>query len=689
MAAVGFSVVIIGGIVAFYLLSKVPLPEALPPAATSFVYASDGSLLAELHGEENRIIVPYADAEYDYYDLPQHLIDAVVAREDRRFFEHNGVDAAGIARAAWNDIRNKPVQGGSTIPQQYVKNVFLDDERSLMRKVKEATIAIKLSRKFPKEEIMSMYLNTIYFGRGAYGIESAALAYFDKSARDLSLNESAFLAGAISAPNSADPIENPDEALRRRNVTLDAMVQTGALDPATAAIEQFAVDEKGLAVPRPVEATETTGEELAYKDGGDAYFTEFVRQELVDRFGRDTVYRGGLRVTTTIDPDVQDSAERAASEILDRSDDPDVAMVTLDSDGRIRAMVGGRDFNESQVNLAVGRLGGGSGRQPGSTFKPIVFATAMSKGVAPTKTFPAPARITLDVPNSADEVWNISNDGDASYGGSMSIVSATINSVNTVYGQLILDVGVDETVQMAYDLGIESELPPAPAIALGAGEVSPLDMATVYNTFLNVGERVETSAIERVTDASGDVIFDSPPSRTRVLTEEQATNVIAVLRNVVSRGTGTRAQIGDMPIAGKTGTTQDYGDAWFIGFTPRYVTSVWVGYKEGNERKLTNVHGRRVYGGTFPAMIWKAHMQRIMDGIEQGEFPTSSDIRASTGSRPSGGRGDSSSVPTTSPPSVAPSPSAVIDTVPDEETPQPLPDPSPSGDIVPPSDPDG
>ena len=666
VAFVAFVLLLGAGITAFYYLSKIPLPEAAPQNSTTFIYAADGELLAESFVDENRIPIPF-EAEgdgYDYSDLPEHLIQAVVAREDRRFFEHSGVDFAGIARAAWNDVRNKPIQGGSTIPQQYVKNALLTNERSLTRKLKEATLAIKLSRQYSKEEIMSLYLNTIYFGRGAYGIEAAAQEYFGKSARDLDMNESAYFAGIISRPATADPIEDQAEAIKRRDLAIDAMTETGFVEPDAAAQEKFMTDDAGVAQPRPVVAIEKQDAATSLAAGGSGYFIDYVEKKATEIVGEQRYQTGGLKIETTLDPTIQADAEEAASDVLDRSGDPSYGVVTLDREGRVRAMVGGRDYAQSQVNTAVGEESGGGGRQPGSTFKPIVLATALQEGMSPSKRYKAPRSITLDDNGTP---WKVSNAGDSSGGGSMSLLQATVGSVNTVYAQLVMDVGVGDTVDMAKALGMRSSSldSQGPAIVLGTAESSPLDMASVYNTFLNEGERVETSVIERIEDAGGQVIYERPKTRERVLDANVANNVTAALRNVISSGTGKAARISGVQTAGKTGTTQGLGDAWFVGYTPEYVTAVWVGYLEGNSKKLTNVHGRRVYGGTFPAQIWQRLMSEIMSDVEDpGKFPKAPTIKApsseSSTRKPSGSTTSttepSSDSSTTSPPSTGADP---------------------------------
>jgi len=641
---------LLGGMAVFVLLvaaagaflfwaSKVQLPPPVPPAQTSFVYDTKGNLLVELRAEQDRIVVPFSE-------VPKPLVDAVLAREDRRFYEHSGIDLQGTLRAAWADLRDQPLQGGSTIPQQYIKNVYLSSERTVTRKVREAVMAVKLEQRYSKDEILAMYLNTVYFGRGTYGVEAAARSYFGVSTSRLDTGQSAFLAGLISSPATADPVEHPEEGLRRRNATLRAMVETGALDATSAA----SVEATPLVVnPKPERKTAVTA-------GGSAYFAEYVRRQLVSQFGEDVVYRGGLRVTTTLDPDMQSSAEGAAHDVLDREDDPDVALVTLDADGRVRAMVGGDDYAASQVNLAVGREGGGTGRQPGSTFKAIVLATALDKGIGLDSRWSAPSKISIPLPGG--ELWEVSNAGDAEGGGTVSLREATAGSVNTVFAQVIMEVGADEVVAMAKRLGVDSPLPPVPSIALGSGEVSPLEMAHVDIVLANRGEDPGVHLFEEVTASDGGVKYHFSPSRKRLLQEDVADGVTAALRGVVDHGTGTAARLKGVQVAGKTGTTQDFGDAWFVGYTPTHATAVWVGYKEGRSRSMASVHGRRVFGGTFPAEIWRVHMTRVMETVEDpGTFvdpPGATEDRPAQSSghgsgRRSGGGGSSHSPPSRQP----------------------------------------
>ncbi len=599
-----------------YVLSRVELPPDVDaPPQTTFIYDSQGGELAQLHAGENRVIVPLEAVSKPFKD-------AVIATEDRNFFDHRGVDFRGLARATWAALRNREVtQGGSTITQQYVKLVYTGGERTLARKLKEAALAVKLEQRHSKEEIFALYLNRIYFGRGAYGAQAAAKAYFGKDASQIGPAEAALLAGLIRAPEVADPLKAPETAKARRDASLRAMVATQAISGE----EARRLSELGFERCEPGQAPPegkmcVVPPPRARGAGGlSAHFVDYVRQELVSKYTAERVFKGGLKVYTTLDPTLQRHAREAIDSVLDRPGDPEAALVTLDSEGRIVAMIGGKDFESSEVNLALGKEGGGSGRQPGSAFKPITLAAAIDKGISLKSRFPGPPSLTLQLPGGG--TWTVKNYGGSAYG-TEDLVVATANSVNTIYAQLQLEVGAEATVQMARRLGIRAELQATPAIVLGSEEVSPLDMATAYLVFANRGLAVEPRAVDRVVDADGRVLEEPGTSRHRVLEENEADQVNFALQAVITSGTGKGAAIG-RPAAGKTGTTEDYGDAWFVGYTPQqYATAVWMGYPEGRQRAMTDVHGRSVSGGSFPATIWSRYMKKAVEGKKVMSFHT-------------------------------------------------------------------
>ncbi|HVM54016.1 MAG TPA: transglycosylase domain-containing protein [Acidimicrobiales bacterium] len=581
-----------------YVLARVPLPEADVPVETTFLFDADGNRLAELSGGENRTSIPLAD-------VSPHLVDAVLAAEDRQFFRHPGVNFAAITRAAIADLRGRPLQGGSTITQQYVKLVFVGTERTIVRKLKEATLAVKLERELAKEEILERYLNRIYFGRGAHGVQAAAQAYYGVDAGDLTAGQSAYLAGLIRAPEAADASRAPDEADARRDLVLRAMVEEGYLsgeerDAIAAVPVADTVRDRDEAVQDKVEGA-------AY---GTQYFVEHVRRQLAARFGDARVNGGGLRVHTSIDLGLQRAAYEAVyADVLAEEGDPAGALVAVDTGGWVRAMVGGRDWDAedpfARVNFATGTDGGGTGRQAGSSFKPFVLATAVADGFSVESAFDAPASIVFPGANAGRD-YTVHNYENAGYG-RMNLVEATARSVNTVYAKLIEAIGVERVAGFTRELGITSEVPPLLSITLGTPSVSVLEMASAYATFATRGVRVEPNVIVKVTDADGNVLWEPSPRVTRVMEEAEADVVNHVLRQVIARGTGTRARIGT-DAAGKTGTTQSYGDAWFVGYTPGLSTAVWIGYPEGQDRPLRGVHGINVTGGSLPAEIWRRFM---------------------------------------------------------------------------------
>jgi penicillin-binding protein 1A len=590
-----------------YVLFHVPLPRAPDLAQTTLLSDAEGRPLAELHGGQNRVSVALDR-------VPPVLRQAVVAVEDRNFFTHRGVDPVGLARATWADIRNRAaVQGGSTITQQYVKNTFVGRERTLWRKLREAVISLKLEREVDKELILERYLNTIYFGRGAYGVQAASQAYFGLDVSELSLKEAAYLAGLIRRPETADASRDPEEARVRRRSTLRAMERAGYIEgTARRTVERIPVDSYVLARPPTAEAT------VHQPESGTHYFVEYVRQFLVRRYGERAVYGGGLRVRTSIDLRLQAAAYDAVHDVLDRPDDPAGALVALDANGSVRAMIGGRSWNLSKVNLAVGRDGGGRGRQGGSAFKPFVLAEAVRAGYTVESSLPAPAEVVLPKANRGRD-WKVSNYEKAEYG-TINLIDATKHSVNTVYAQLVTAVGPGRVAELARELGIESPLAAVPSITLGTQDVSVLEMTNAYLTFANRGIRAEPHVVLEVTNAEGELIERFDPRRRRVLERSHADVVNFILRQVVEGGTGTAAAFGK-PFAGKTGTTQGFGDAWFVGYTPAVTAAVWMGYPEGQARAMVDVHGRKVNGGSFPAEIFRRFMKVATAGLDIGSFP--------------------------------------------------------------------
>lgn len=557
---------------------------------TTIIYDRSGKILTRVFAEENRQDVPLSD-------MPQSLRQAVIATEDQRFYEHEGVDPISITRALMVDIiKREKAQGGSTITQQYVKQAFVTTERTLKRKVQEAILAQRVEKRYTKDQILENYLNTIYFGHGAYGVEAASRAYFGKSVTRLSVPESAVIAGVIKSPGRYSPYLDKDAALLRRNTVLSQMKAQGYLTPA----------EHAQAAATPIELT---GKKK--RSARAPYYVEWIKQQLVDEFGEQAVYRGGLRVKTTLDPKAQSIAEKAIGDALDKKDDPSAALVAIKpATGEIVAMVGGRSFDDQQYNVAVQGK-----RQPGSAFKPFVLATALSEGISPEKAYKSgPAKLKV-----GNQTWSVTG-AHGSSKGTMRLRPATEQSVNSVFAQLILEVGPDKVVGVGERLGLSKGIDPVPAIALGGLEqgVSPLEMASAYSTLANGGQRAKPYAIASVTGPKGEVLLKTAPKTTRAINAAVAYLTTDILEGVIDRGTGTAADI-DRPAAGKTGTTQEYRDAWFVGYTPDLACAVWVGYPE-SQKEMKSVHGRVVTGGSIPAEIWATYMRKALADTPKTKF---------------------------------------------------------------------
>ena len=561
----------------------------------SFVYAADGSLLGSIPAERNRQPVPLRT-------MSAWLPTATIAIEDRRFYEHGGVDAEGVARALWEDVKaGKVVQGGSTIAQQLVRNLYpVSRERTLDRKIKEACLAIKLNRVRSKQWILAAYMNQVYYGNRAYGVEAASQTYFSKKSRNLSLVEAALLAGLPQAPSLYDPFQRDRQALARRNEVLVAMLSTRAITR-----EQY--DD---AVRQPIRLRPGK----LYSRIHEPYFFSYVREELLRRYGATTVRSGGLKVYTTIDRRFQKIAKGVMSEIFASREDPSAALVSINpANGAIRAMtavIPGRKGN--QFNLASQAR-----RQAGSTFKTFVLTAAIAEGISPNTTYlSAPFRYSPDPSGSCDTIpataW-CPETYSKSYMGPVSITRATLSSDNTVYARLTLDVGPERVGAMARKLGIRSPLTSregayVPSLGLGSADVSPLDMASAYATIAAGGIYSRPRAIKRVEfpDGKADKSW-ARVQRRRVIPDGVAYEVTRILEQNIQYGTGTAASIG-RPAAGKTGTTENHADAWFCGYTPNLATTVWVGYPQRQIPMLSQYYGSPVAGGTWPATIWGRYM---------------------------------------------------------------------------------
>jgi penicillin-binding protein 1A len=577
----------------------------------SFVYAADGSLLGVIPADHNRQVITL-------HKMTPWLPKATIAVEDKRFYQHGGIDYVGIARALWADVSaGKVVQGGSTITQQLVRNMYTGSERTFTRKVKEACLAIKLADKWPRSKILQTYLNTVYYGNHAYGVEAAAQTYYSKPARELNLPQAALIAGLPQAPSVYDPLQNPRAALIRRNEVLAAMWSNGDI---TAQEYHWALNRKLLLKPGSIYESQRIKQ---------PYFFSYVIEQLESVYGANTVREGGLRVYTTIRPKLQREANEAIRETLGEPGDPAAAIVSVvPGTGAITTMtavIPGSKHN--QFNLTSQ-----SQRQAGSTFKTFVLTSAIEQGIDPDNTYYTSAPFTCTTgpwcqgDYEAGKPWTVHTYSDT-YAGSISITNATLQSDNTVYAQLTLDVGPDNVYKMAQRLGVNlAGQKPVASIGLGSLTVSPLDMAAAYATFADDGVYAKPTAISKVILPSGKVDTDAgwgKPQTKRVLSQGVAWKVTQILGENALYGTGAGSGDGTHPNAGKTGTTEDHADAWFDGFTRDYSTVVWMGYPRG-EIPMLDVHGEAVAGATFPVPIWHLYMENAEKGKAARQFQTPS-----------------------------------------------------------------
>jgi penicillin-binding protein 1A len=568
---------------------------------SSVVYAADGSRLGFIQSDEIRTPVPL-------WRIPESMRAATIAIEDERFYQHGGVDYEAIGRAAWKDIKSgRTIEGGSTITQQLVRNLYVGRERTFQRKIREAKLATELEDAHSKKWILKNYLNAVAYGtvdgQTAVGVQAAAQTFFSKSAHDLELQESALLAGLPQAPSELNPFQNPKGALERRNEVLRKMAKLGYISDARA--------REAITQPLGVKRGDL------YTRIREPFFFDYVKQQLIDEFGVNTVRKGGLKVYTTIYPKFQKVARAAIDTTLPLPTDPSSAIVAIDPrNGYIRAMASSSTYKGKQFNLAAQ-----GHRQPGSAFKTFVLTTAIKRGINPNTT--SYVSKPLDLKTKDYGPWKVQT-YDQTYGGTMNLVRATLRSDNTVFAQLDLDLGPKSVADTAKEMGITTKLDGYPAEGLGGltRGVSPLEMANAYATLASGGIRNKPIAITRVVFPDGDVEDLGKPERERVFSDAVAYEVTKILKQNVLAGTGTRANIG-CPAAGKTGTTDNFNDAWFVGFTPHFAAATWVGYPNALV-EMRSVHGISVAGGTFPAMIWNKFMQ-VAKGTHCDDFkqPTS------------------------------------------------------------------
>ncbi len=574
--------------------AKIPQldPAKQHTQANSYVYAADGhTKLAILRGSQARVVV-------SSQQISPWMKHAIVAIEDKRFYEHRGIDMRGMARAVWADVTHQgAVQGGSTITQQFVKQAYLTSQKSIGRKLIEAALAWQLERRWTKDQILTAYLNTVYFGNGAYGVEQASRVYFGHGASTLNPAESALLAGIPQDPSLWDPVAHPRFAHDRRDVVLEQLWAQGYLTAG-----QYHASLR-YPMPNPADVSLPSTQGVAAP-----FFANYVKDQLVRQFGPSRVYGGGLKVTTTLDTNLQRMARQAVSSVLTDPNGPTAALVALDvHTGAILAMVSGQNYHTSQFNLATQ-----GERQPGSAFKPFVLAAALRKGISPSTQLTSKP-VTIDI---GGRLWQVNN-YEGEYLGRIDLTEATAYSDNSVFSQLTAIVGPNAVRQTAAQLGITSPLRPYFAIGLGAEPATPVEMARAYGSFADGGYRLDGSifgneprAISKVIDGKHVELNGVTPHQ--VLTSDQAATVDQLLQGVVRYGTGTAAGLPGREVAGKTGTTENYGDAWFVGYTPQIVAAVWVGYPNSLVPMQTQFHGHPVAGGTFPALIWKAFMTKAL-----------------------------------------------------------------------------
>jgi len=586
--------------------NKLPDISALysPPSEATRIYASSGEVIASLF-RENRDTVSLSE-------IPQVMRQAVIAIEDERFFRHRGVDIRGTIRAVWRNFVARQVrEGGSTITQQLARNIFLTQKRLFSRKLAEMMLAVEIERRLTKTEILERYLNQVYFGQGAYGVEMAARVYFGKHAKDLTLAESAMLAGLIRAPSRYSPHQNPELAKAQQRIVLQRMTDL-----------RYITREQAInAFERPIPLAEEGNVGLIGIRA--PYFVSYLLPYLLQRYGEEVVYNGGLRVYTTLDIRMQTAAEKAIRDGIDSAGRANLkvtqgALVALEPQtGYIRAMIGGYDFEKSQFSRAWQAR-----RQPGSAFKPFIYTTAIANRMTTTKII-VDEPVTYEIVGAveSERIWKPRN-YEGRFSGPVTLRTALERSINIPAIKTISELGPQTVIAYARRMGITSPLQPHLSLALGSNEVTPLEMASAFGTLAAMGVHAEPIAISKITTRDGQVLEDNPPRRDLVLSADVAYVMVDLMKGVITRGTGRSAGIG-RPAAGKTGTTDDYRNAWFIGYTPYLSTAVWVGNDD-------NTPMRRVVGGMVPARIWRAFMRTAVEGMPPDDWGRPDGVVAAT-----------------------------------------------------------
>ncbi len=565
--------------------------NSLPDANLALTYERDGTVtMLSADGVILQKLGPASHETIAYADIPQDLVNAFIASEDQRFYDHQGVDLRGIGRAIGANLRQRDVvEGASTITQQLARIVYLTQERSFQRKTKEILLAHKLERNLEKNQIMERYLNLVYLGSGAYGVADAAWVYFAKTIDQLTLAEAAMIAGMAPAPSLYSPVVNPEAARSQRNRVIRRMLETGGISAAEAEV----------AITAPVQVNPKQPKFL-YSEF--PYFTIYIQKQLEQLISPDQLEAGGLTVETSLNVGWQRKAEQTVDQAIERYSGwqgiEQVALVAVDPrHGEIKAMVGGNDFLNSQFNRVTQAQ-----RQPGSTFKTFVYATAIAAGFSPYKDY-TDARYVVDG-------YEPKNYGET-YSGKVDLIKALRNSINIVAVKLIVDVGFDPVVNIAKRMGIESPLLPAYSLALGSSEVNLLELTSAYGTLANRGRHVPVHGIRRVLNSQGEVIYETPKETLQAIDENTAAIITWMLRSVVDGGTGSNAALG-RPVAGKTGTSEKNRDLWFIGYIPQLATGVWMGNDDSSPSRGSS---------TTAAAIWRMFMRQLMDEIPVEPFP--------------------------------------------------------------------
>ncbi|MDI9571384.1 MAG: PBP1A family penicillin-binding protein [Pseudomonadota bacterium] len=586
------------GWLVYYFLGELPSVDTLKdyrPSLATRVYADNGELVDEFFLEDRKIV--------KVAELPKFVVQAFVAAEDSRFFEHRGIDIQSISRAFLKNLQAKRiVQGGSTITQQVAKSLYLSPEKRYLRKIKEAILAYKIDRYLTKEEILNLYLNHIYLGHGTYGVEAAAQGYFGKSARHLNLPEAAMLAGLPKAPSTYSPFTHFDRARQRQRYVLERMTEDGYIARADL--------ERALNYPLTLRSVRPR-EKIA------PYFVEHIRRYIVEKYGSDVLYREGLEVYTTLNIAAQKAAreamERGLRELEQRQGYEaglvQGALVAMDvKTGAIKALIGGREFSKSEFNRATQ-----SRRQPGSAFKPFIYTAAFDKGLTPSSRF-VDEPISFPDPSQPNGLWQPKN-FDGKFTGPTTLRNAIVQSRNVITIKVLQDIGVDYAASYANVMGIASPLARNLSLALGSSGVTLLEMVRAYGVLANQGRRTTPYFILKIVDRTGHVFEENQPKVDQVIDPRIAFITSHVMRDVVESGTGRRVRSIGRPVAGKTGTTNDVRDAWFLGFTPSLIAGVWVGFDQ--ERSL----GQQEVGGRAAAPIWLYFMSQALAGQPVETFP--------------------------------------------------------------------